>query len=274
MVNPVHPFNPTGLDCYKPAEVARLVSEAGVTKAELPLLQLITLSVLAGAFIAFGAIAYTMVMTGVEPGFGPTRLLGGIVFSLGLILVIVGGAELFTGNALIVMAAVDGRIGAHGLLRNWGVTFAGNFAGALALAALMAWSGLLDGPAGETARAIAAAKTSLAWQQAFVLGVLCNVLVCLAVWLTIAARTATGKILAIVWPISAFVLLGFEHSVANMYFIPAGWAAGNEASLGGLLRNLVPVTLGNVMGGAGGVAVSYWLAYRPARAERGGGHTA
>ena len=142
------------------------------------------------------------------------------MFSLGLILVIVGGAELFTGNALLVMALVDGRIGVAALLRNWAIVYAGNFAGALGLVALVALAHLMDGPLGETARKIAAAKASLPLDVAFFRGVLCNALVCLAVWLTIAARSVTGKILAIVWPISAFVLLGLEHSVANMYLVP------------------------------------------------------
>jgi formate/nitrite transporter len=258
--------NPTGLDAYKPSEIAQRIEAAGVAKAEQALVPLATLGVLAGVFIGFGAAAFTAVMTGADMGFGPARFLGGLVFSLGLVLVIVGGAELFTGNTLIVMAFVDGKASAAGMLRNWVVTFATNFAGALALALLIQSSGLLDGGVGKTAAVIAKAKLSLGFFEAFARGILCNALVCLAVWLTFAGHSATDKILAILLPISAFVLLGFEHSVANMYLIPAGWMAGGEVTLAGFLGNLVPVTLGNIVGGAGGVALSYWLAYRPQQA--------
>lgn len=258
-------LNPTGLEAYKPAEIGELVEAAGVAKARLPLLRMLTLSVLAGAFIGFGAAAYTAVMTGADPGFGPARLLGGVAFSLGLILVIVGGAELFTGNALMVMAAVDRKITLGELLRSWAVVYLGNFVGAVALAIAFWMSGILDGPAGATASAIAESKTSLGAFEAFVRGALCNMLVCLAVWLTLAARTVSGKGLAILWPISAFVLLGLEHSIANMYLIPQGMLAGAEVGAGGFLHNLLFVTLGNILGGAGGVALSYRLAYGPPR---------
>jgi len=243
---------PAHTDAYRPAEIARLIESAGVAKAALPAGQMFVLAVLAGAFIGFGAAAYTMVMTGADLAHGPARLLGGVVFSLGLILVIVGGAELFTGNALMVMAAVDRRITARQLLRNWGVVWLGNLAGAAGLAFAFGLSGLLDGPMGATAAKIAAAKGALPPFEAFMRGVLCNALVCLAVWLTFAARTAAGKILAILWPISAFVLLGLEHSVANMYFFPQGWAAGATADLPAAAANLFWVTLGNILGAADG----------------------
>ncbi len=253
--------NPTGLEAYKPSEVAGLVQAAGVAKARLPLQQIIALSVLAGAFIGIGAAAYTMVMTGADASFGPSRFLGGVVFSLGLILVIVGGAELFTGNALMVMATVDGLITPAEMSRNWALVYAGNLAGAVGLALVMSWTGILDGPSGTTAVAIAQAKVSLDWSQAFFRGVLCNMLVCLAVWLTLAARSVSGKILAIVWPISCFVLLGLEHSIANMYLIPQGMLAGARIEVSAFAYNLLFVTLGNIVGGAGGVALAYRLAY-------------
>ncbi|MEC9343891.1 MAG: formate/nitrite transporter family protein [Pseudomonadota bacterium] len=253
--------NPTGLDAYKPAEIAERVEAAGVAKAELPFIALWTLACLAGAFIALGALAYTMAMTGLDFSFGPHRFLGGVVFSLGLILVIVGGAELFTGNALMVMAAVDGRISIRQLARNWLIVYFGNFAGAAAVAALVWPTGILDGPAGRTAILIADAKAALGPAELFFRGVLCNVLVCLAVWLTLACRTVTGKIVAIVWPIATFVALGFEHSVANMYLFPQGWIAGADVDLSGFLASLMVVTLGNVAGGAGGVGLVYRLAY-------------
>jgi len=248
-------------DAYRPAEIFRLIETAGVAKAALPVSQMLTLAVLAGAFIGFGAAAFTMVMTGADPGFGPARLLGGMVFSLGLILVIVGGAELFTGNALMIMAAVDRRITTAALMRNWVIVYAGNLIGSLGLAVAFGLSGLLDGPMGQTAVRIAEGKAAVPAFEAFVRGALCNALVCLAVWLTFGARTAAGKILAILWPISAFVLLGLEHSVANMYLLPQGMLAGAEVGLQAAAANLLWVTLGNILGGAGGVALAYRHAF-------------
>lgn len=256
-------INPTGIDAYKPAEIADLVEAAGVAKARLPITQILTLSILAGAFIGLGAAAYTMVMTGTDMSFGPQRFLGGVVFSLGLILVIIGGAELFTGNALMVMAAVDRLITPADLMRNWVLVYFGNFAGAIGIALLVSMTGILDGAAGATASRIADSKMALDWSEAFFRGVLCNMLVCLAVWLTLAARTVSGKIFAIIWPISSFVLLGLEHSVANMYLIPQGILAGSPVDAGAIARNLAFVTFGNIVGGAGGVALAYHLAYGP-----------
>ncbi|MCP9480336.1 formate/nitrite transporter family protein [Shimia sp. CNT1-13L.2] len=253
--------NPTGLDAYKPAEIARLVETAGVAKARLTLSQTLTLALLAGAFIGFGGAAYTMVMSGVDPTFGPARFLGGVVFCLGLILVVVGGAELFTGNALMTMAAVDRKIPLSALLRNWTIVYLGNLIGAVGLALAFGLTGLLEGAMGDTASAIARAKATLSPSEAFMRGALCNALVCLAVWLTFAARTVAGKILAILWPIAGFVLLGLEHSVANMYLFPQGLFAGAEVPLSAIAGNLLWVTLGNILGGAGGVALSYRFAY-------------
>lgn len=247
-------------DAYKPAQIAALIETAGVAKARLPLGQMFTLAVLAGAFIGFGGAAYLMVMTGVEPT-GPAKLLGGIVFSLGLILCIVGGAELFTGNALMVMAAVDRKISVGELFRNWTVVYLGNAVGALGLAAAFAFTGLLQAPFGELAAKVAVSKTSLAPLVLLSKGALCNALVCLAVWLTFSARDTTGKILAVLWPISIFVLLGLEHSIANMFLIPLGILAGADVSVALALKNLFWVTLGNVAGGAGGVALAYRYAY-------------
>ncbi|WP_209598577.1 formate/nitrite transporter family protein [Ruegeria sp. HKCCSP351] len=253
--------NPTGIDAYKPAQIAELVETAGVAKAHLTVGQTLTLAILAGVFIGFGGAAFTMVMTGVDPGFGPARFLGGVVFSLGLILVIVGGAELFTGNALMTIAAVDGKISPRALLRNWSLVYLGNLVGSIALALAFAATGLLDGPMGATASAIANGKADLSATQAFARGVLCNALVCLAVWLSFAARTAAGKIMAVLWPIAAFVLLGLEHSVANMYLLPQGALAGADFGLGAAMGNLFWVTIGNIVGGAGGVALAYRFAY-------------
>jgi formate transporter len=261
---PERPLNPTDIDAYAPADIASRVQTAGISKARLPALSVLILALLAGAFIAFGAMFHTVVITGSELGFGLTRLLGGLAFSLGLILVIIGGAELFTGNALIIMAAASRRISVGALLRNWGLAYCGNFVGSLGTVALVYLSGILaldGGAVGDTARTIAEAKLALPADQAFFRGVLCNALVCLAVWLCFSARDVSGKIFAILWPISAFVVLGFEHSVANMYLIPIGMLAGAGLDLGGFAHNLLWVSLGNIAGGAGGVALVYWTIY-------------
>ncbi|MEO1000809.1 MAG: formate/nitrite transporter family protein [Pseudomonadota bacterium] len=260
-MEPPREDRPQSLDAYAPREIAARVASAGVAKAATPLGPLLTLAVLAGAFIAFGGAYYTAVLTGAEPVTGADRMLAALGFCLGLQLVVVGGAELFTGNALMVMALVDRRIEPAALLRNWSVVFAGNGAGALAVAAAMAAAGLLDGPTGAVAAGIAEAKASLPAGEAFFRGVLCNALVCLAVWLAMSARSATGKAVVILLPVSAFVALGFEHSVANLYLIPAGILAGAEPAAGDVLRNLVFVTLGNIVGGGGGVALAYRFAY-------------
>lgn len=250
------------LDVYAPARIAALVENAGVRKAKLPLLQTVTLGVLAGAFIAFGAMFFTVTVTDSGLGYGPSRLLGGVAFSLGLILVVIAGAELFTGNNLIVMAWADGKVSGAEVGRNWGLVFAANFVGALGAAVIVQLSGTLDGNVLATAVAIAQAKVELSFGEAFFRGVLCNALVCLAVWLSYAAHRVSGKILAILFPISAFVALGFEHCVANMYLIPVAMLAGADGvTVNGFFANLVPVTLGNVVGGSGLVALVYWVVY-------------
>lgn len=262
-----------GFDCYSPREVAERVESVGVAKANLPWLSMSALGVLAGGFIGLGALFATIVLSDGALSFGVARVFAGMVFSLGLILVVVAGAELFTGNNLLVMAFVAGRIGAGKLLANFAIVYVANLVGAAGLAALVALAGhggMNSGALGRTAVAIAAAKVALPFGEAFFRGVLCNVLVCLAVWLAMAGRSVTDKILAIVLPIAAFVAAGFEHSVANMYFIPFGiflkeqFGAGAADSLHWLafLRSLVPVTLGNLVGGAGMVGLIYHIIYR------------
>lgn len=257
--------NPTGLDAYAPGQIAARVESAGIAKVAQPLATTFMLSLLAGAFIAFGGMLYTLAMTDHGLGFGPARLLGGLVFSLGLILVIVAGAELFTGNNLVVMAFADGRISLSALLRNWTVVFIGNVAGSLGMAVLMAMSGTLglgDGMVAETAIRIAEAKANLPATEAFIRGLLCNALVCLAVWLCFAARSVTDKILAIVFPVTAFVALGFEHSIANAYLIPVGLLAGGvNIGFADASQNMLFVTLGNIVGGGVFVALVYWVIY-------------
>ncbi len=252
-------------DAYSPREIAMHVEEVGVAKARLPVLDTLALSVLAGAFIAFGAMFSTLVVTGNDFGFGINRLIGGVAFSLGLILVVVAGAELFTGNNLIVMAWADRKITALQLLRNWTLVFAGNFVGSVGAAVLVYLSGVLqlgDGAFGANAAQVASAKVALPFIEAFFRGVLCNALVCLAIWLCFAAHSVTDKILTIIFPISAFVALGFEHSIANMYFIPLGWLLDADGvSVASFLGNLIPVSLGNIVGGSVFVALVYWLIY-------------
>jgi formate transporter len=260
------------LDAYAPAQIALRVREVGVTKATMPVLTMFALAVLAGAFIALGALFFTVTMTlgttGQPTAFGLMRVTGGITFSLGLILVVVGGAELFTGNNLIAMAWASGRVTTQQVMRNWGWVYLGNLVGAVGTAVLVWLAGvhtMSDGAVGEMMVQIARSKIALDPVSALARGVLCNVLVCLAVWLCMGARSVADKILAILFPISAFVACGFEHSVANMYFLPIGvaLAAGTSAPLSvtGAVSNLALVTLGNVLGGTVLVALVYWSVY-------------
>ena len=259
------------LDAYAPAQIAMRVREIGVAKAAMPVLTMFALAVLAGAFIALGALFYTITMTtgkGVAVPFGLHRLAGGVAFSLGLVLVVVGGAELFTGNNLIAMAWASGRVTTQQIMRNWGWVYLGNLVGAVGTAVLVWLAGIQsmgDGAVGETMVQIARSKIALDPVSAVARGVLCNVLVCLAVWLCMGARSVTDKILAILFPISAFVACGFEHSVANMYFLPMGvaLAAGTSAPLSAVdaISNLALVTIGNIFGGTVLVALVYWTVY-------------
>jgi formate/nitrite transporter len=256
----------------------------GVKKAQMNLVSTAVLAVLAGAFISLGAAFSTTVVAGSAAlPYGVRQLLAGAVFSLGLILVLVGGAELFTGNTMIVMAWASRKVSLRLLLRSWGMVYAGNMVGAIATATLVFISGQFsfgNGAVGSAALATANAKASLAFVPAVALGVLCNALVCLAVWLTLSARTTTDRVLSIVWPITAFVAAGFEHSIANMYFIPIGlfikagasesfWATIGQSAAdyphltwsNFLFGNLIPVTLGNIIGGGVLVGAVYWFVY-------------
>ena len=258
-------------DVYSPAQIAQLIEKVGVAKASLPTLQTLALAVLAGVFIAFGGMLFTLVMSGeASLPIGLHRWIGGMAFALGLVLVVIAGAELFTGNNLIIMAWADRKIGSGALMRNWGLVYLGNFVGAIIAVFLFDYSESLTlggGAVEETAIAITRGKLALDFDVAVVRGILCNILVCLAVWLCAASHRVSGKILAILFPISAFVALGFEHSVANMYLVPIGMLADSgQINWPDLFANLLPVTIGNVIGGAM-VAVVYWVIYLRGKGE-------
>ncbi len=270
-----------------PSDMAIACESAGVAKAGLDAVTLLVLGILAGAFIAFGAIFMTVVLTGADGlPWGVARLLSGLVFSLGLILVIVGGAELFTGDSLMVVAWASQRITLSALLRAWTLVYVGNVAGAVGTSFLMFFSGqhtFAQGAVGRTALAIASAKATLPTGELFFLAVLCNVLVCLAVWMSFSARSTTDKVMVIILPVAAFVAAGFEHSIANLYFLAYGltiksWAGAQfwetigtaggypQLTIYGACHNIVVATLGNLVGGSFMVGAVYWFIYLRKRA--------
>jgi formate transporter len=263
-----------GSDAYAPSEVALRIETVGVAKARLATLPLLMLGTLAGAFIGLGAMFFTLVKSDPTLGFAASSVLGGLVFSLGLLLVVVAGAELFTGNNLLAMAWADGRISSLDVLRNWVLVCLANFVGAAGLAVLVFASGhadLNDGAIGRQVIKIALAKQDLSLGHAFFRGVLCNVLVCMAVWMAMAGRSVTDKMVAIVLPVTAFVAAGFEHSIANMYLMPLAMliqhfnaaAAGTvPVTWSGMAGNLLPVIAGNLVGGSVLVGLAYHVIYR------------
>ncbi len=276
--------NEVSFDALPPPNMATKAEAIGIKKAQLDFLTMFALAILAGAFIAIGAIFCTTVLAGTSSlAYGVARLLGGLVFTTGLILVVVGGAELFTGNNLIVMAFASGKVSFGALMRNWVIVYVGNFVGSVATAYIMFLSKQYTFGAnaiGMTALNIGNLKCGFGFIQAVALGIMCNALVCLAVWLCYSARSTGDKILSIIPPIAAFVAAGFEHSVANMYFIPislfvkyldptfytkAVEVAGKDFSnltWGNFFgANLLPVTIGNIIGGAAMVGLVYWFAY-------------
>jgi formate/nitrite transporter len=270
-------------DAIMPASMAVRAEQSGIKRATTDPLIVMVLSVLAGAFISFGAIFATTVTAGAGLPYGVGRLLSGLVFSVGLIMVIIAGAELFTGNNLIVMAWANGKVKGRALLMNWVLSFTGNFVGAFMTAALMFYTTQYtfgDGAVGLVALNTANTKASLAFVPALTLGIMCNALVCLAVWMCFSARTNIDRVVTAAPPIAAFAAAGFEHCIANVYFIPMGlfikagapqsfWSAiGKTASdYPGLtwsnffLGNLVPVTIGNIIGGSIMIGAVYWFVY-------------
>jgi formate transporter FocA len=272
------------IDAFPPPAMATRAIDTGVKKTTLDPLSTFMLAILAGAFIAMGAIfATTVTAGGAGLPYGVVRLLAGLAFTLGLIMVVVAGSELFTGNNLIVMAFLSGRVPLRGLVRNWILVYAGNFVGAMLTAYLVFLSRQYtfgNGSIGQTVLNIGEAKTSLDFVQAIALGIACNALVCIAVWMCFSARSTVDKILAIIPPIAAFVAAGFEHSIANMYFIPIALFVkymGSPLFFDAIqktpadfphltwnnffIANLLPVTIGNIIGGALMVGVMYWLIY-------------
>lgn len=275
---------PFGMDALLPKEMAEKAERIGADKTRLPVLTLLTLAVLAGAFIAFGAMFSTIAVAATDNHlpYGIIRIVAGLSFSLGLIMVVVGGAELFTGNNLMVMAWAGGKIKLGNMLRAWALVYIGNFVGAAATAVMVFLAGVHgngDAVVGAAALHMAEAKAALPFFQALMRGILGNVLVCLAVWLSYSAHSTTDKIFCIVLPITAFVAAGFEHSIANMFVLPYGlliktaapegfWLSigqspdGYDAlSWASVLTNLIPVTIGNVLGGGVLVGGVYWFAY-------------
>lgn len=274
------------IDMLIPPEMAKKAEDAGVIKASMGWRNMLLLSILAGAFISMGAIFSTTVTAGAgqQLPYGVVRLLGGLVFCLGLVLVIIGGAELFTGNNLIIMAWSSGKVSTAMLLRNWGIVYVGNFIGSLMTVILMLHSKQYmfnNGSIGLNALNIATGKCSLGFTSAIVLGIMCNALVCMAIWLCFSARTTTDRILCIIFPVTAFVAAGFEHCVANMYFIPIGLLVKTTAppefwtAIGKtvddysmltwnnfFLNNLLPVSIGNIIGGVVLVGLVYWFIYK------------
>ena len=263
-----------GSDAFSPVEIARRIESVGETKARMALLPLALLGVLAGAFIGLGAMLFVLVKSDASLGFASSALLGGLVFSMGLLMVVVAGAELFTGNNLIVMAWADGRIGAWQVLRNWVVVCLANLLGAAGLAVLVFASGhtdLNDGAVGLQVVKIALTKQQLPFGTALARGVLCNILVCVAVWMAMAGRSVVDKAVAVMLPVMAFVAAGFEHSIANMYLMPLAMLVQHgsvtlppspHVTWAGLGGNLLPVILGNLLGGAVLVAGVYHVIYR------------
>jgi formate/nitrite transporter len=261
-----------GSDAYAPREVALRIATVGVAKARMAMLPLLMLGMLAGAFIGLGSMLFAIVKSDASLGFAASQIAGGLVFSLGLLLVVVAGAELFTGNNLLAMAWADRKISSAEVLRNWVLVCAANFVGAAGLALLVFASGhtaMNDGAIGRAVVRIALAKQALPMWEAFFRGILCNVLVCMAVWMAMAGRSVVDKAVAVIFPVSAFVAAGFEHSIANMYLMPLAMliqqstpAAGQAAvSWGGMGANLMAVIAGNLLGGSVLVGLTYHVIY-------------
>ena len=265
-----------GSDAYSPAEIQAKVETIGVKKARMPFLPELVLAIVAGGSIGLGGMFFCIVLGDPSLGYAAQRLLGGLVFSLGLALVMIAGAELFTGNTLIVMAWANRQISTLEVLKNWTVVWFGNLIGALGLVFLL-WMchfpDLNGGNVGLGMLKLAVSKVTPDFVTIFFKGIMCNILVCLGVWLAYAGRSVSDKIVGMSLPVAAFVAAGFEHCIANMMFLPLAWLMtvtghvpmGFDASaitIASIVHNLIPATLGNIVGGAGFVGAVYWLIYR------------
>ena len=272
------------IDAYSPPQIATRIDRVATAKASLSFAQTFILGILAGVYIAIGAQFATFVISDSTLHFGLNSLIAGIVFSLGLMLVVIGGAELFTGNCLIIMGYISKRITTREMLNNWTISFIGNLVGSLTMVCWMykshQWE-FFHNMVGAKALLIANTKVNLPFTAALARGVLCNAMVCLAVWLCFSGRSVADKVLSIVFPIGGFVASGFEHCVANMYFIPMGVVLGKNPEIvaaaekmagkkldlslltwkGFFINNLIPVTLGNIVGGVILVGVMFWFVY-------------
>ncbi|MDR0347692.1 MAG: formate/nitrite transporter family protein [Coriobacteriales bacterium] len=259
------------VDALAPSEIEAKAEDVGAGKATMPFAKTLLLAILAGLFVGMGGMFMLLVRSDASMPFVATQLLGGLAFCLGLFLIVVCGAELFTGNCLMVAGALSKKFSWTKLLRNWGIVYLGNILGSLLLVVLLFFAqywALNGGAVGDAMVAVAVSKASQGWVVLFFKGIMCNLLVCLAVWASFAARSVTDKFFAILLPITAFVACGYEHCVANMFFLPmafvlklAGIAEVGALSLGSIFSNLSAVTLGNIVGGAVLVGASYWLAY-------------
>lgn len=257
-------------DALSPAEVEAKVESLGVEKVSMAIPKMFVLAMLAGAFIAFGGMYFCVFLGDSSIPFAVQRMVGGLCFCLGLILVLCCGAELFTGSCLMVCSKCSGKISWGGVLRNWVIVWLGNLAGALLAVFLIYMAqvqGMNGGAVGDAMVNVAAGKVSPDWIHLFFKGVMCNIFVCLAVWIGYSARTVADKVLGILLPISAFVAAGFEHCVANMFFLPMGlllntmgFGAPDVVTFGGIFYNLSAATLGNIVGGIL-VGLAYWFAY-------------
>ncbi|NLL38568.1 MAG: formate/nitrite transporter family protein [Clostridiales bacterium] len=255
---------------YSPAEIANNYIDIGENKSKNPVYRALILAVFAGAFIALAAVGATVIGVTVESK-SIAKLLQGLVFPTGLAMVVIAGSELFTGNNLMIIPVLEKRITLSAMLKSWVIFYVGNFIGSVLIALLVVYGnvfGMIGGLA-ESAVKTAEAKVSMSFGSAVLKGILCNFLVCIAVWMTLGAKTAGGKIAALYLPIMLFILCGYEHSVANMYYLTAAiFAQGKYEIASGTVywgsifaKNLLPVTIGNIIGGAGLVGLGYWAAY-------------
>ena len=273
------------MNYFAPAEIAKNACAVAKTKASLSFSRIMALGIVAGGYVALGGFLMTTVTQDSAPivGYGITRLLAGMVFPVGLIMVVVGGGELFTGNCIMPIGYMAGCVPLKKIIRNWSLVYLANGIGALLVVSLIWFSGLATGSVGANALSVAASKVNATLPQLIAKGILCNWLVAMGVWLSYGAKDIAGKCCGCFFPTMAFVASGYEHSVANMYFVPLGMLLKGDASvvaksgiaaerlaqlnMAGFIRNLIPVTIGNIIGAVFFIAILYYLAYKPSSEE-------